>query len=124
MTISNVSYALKIHFGTRYCYPDSIGHPSTASNTEALRIRTMWNSDTNEQSFLRIPSLGLSTEESARAAELMAQVNTYAEEMLLKFITGAEPLENFDAYSEDVMEYGLEEALNIYQNAMDRYLSK
>ena len=124
MTISNVSYALKIHFGTRYCYPDSIGHPSTASNTEALRIRTMWNSDKNEQSFLRIPALTMSTDDSARAAELMAQVNTYAEEMLLKFITGAEPLENFDKYSKDVMEYGLEEALKLYQTAMDRYLGK
>ena len=54
----------------------------------------------------------------------MAQVNTYAEEMLLKFITGAEPLENFDKYSKDVMEYGLEEALKLYQAAMDRYLGK
>lgn len=124
MTISNVSFALKIHFGTRYCYPDTIGHPSTASNTEALRIRTMWKSDTNEQSFLRLPSLDLTSEESSRAAELMTQVETYAEEMLLKFITGAESLDNFDAYAKDVMEYGLEEALTIYQAAMDRYLGK
>ena len=62
LTISNVSYALKIHFGSRYCYPDTIGHPGTASNEEALRIRTMWKDDTNEQSCIgACPPISLTT---------------------------------------------------------------
>ena len=77
MTISNVSYALKIHFGSRYCYPDTIGHPGTASNEEALRIRTMWKDDTNEQSYLRLPPISLTTEESEERADIMIQVDTY-----------------------------------------------
>lgn len=124
MTISHVSYALKIHFGSRYCYPDAIGHPSVASNTEALRIRTMWKDDQNEQSFLRLPPVTMTTDESAEAAELMAQVNTYAKEMLLRFITGAESLDNYDAYVEEISAYGLNDAIAIYQTALDRYLSK
>ena len=90
MTISNVSYAIKIHFGSRYCYPDSIGHPGVASDPKALEVRTMWDDDENEQNYLRMYPITLTTEEAAERAEIMIQVDTYADEMLLKFITGAE----------------------------------
>ncbi len=124
MTISNVSYALKIHFGSRYCYPDSIGHPGTASNTEALRIRTMWAGDKNEQNFLQMPPVTLTTDESTRLSEIMTQVDTYANEMTLKFITGAESLDNFGAYIEQVNALGLPESTQIMQTALDKYLAK
>ncbi len=124
MTISNVSYALKIHFGTRYTYPDSIAHPGTASNTTALRIRTMHAGNGHEESFLRLPPISLTTDESADRSKLMAQVNTYLQEMKLRFITGVEPLENFDAYIEEINRLGMTEALEITQGALDRYLGK
>ncbi len=123
MTISNVSYALKIHFGSRYCYPDSIGHPGTASNTEALRIRTMWKDDVNEQNYLRFPPISLTTEESSARADALIEVNTYANEMMLKFISGAEPLSNFDNYVKTINKYGLDKALSITQAGLDRYLA-
>ena len=124
MTISNVSYALKIHFGTRYCYPDSIGHPGTASNQEALRIRTMWDGDENEQNFLRLVPITLTTDEANERAELMVQVDTYANEMMLKFITGAESLDNYDAYLQELSARGMDRAVEITQNALNRYLGK
>ena len=113
--------SLKAHFATRYTYPDAIAHPSVASNTEALRIRTMWASDTNEQNWLRLPPITLTAEEDVERAELIAQVDTYAKEMLIKFVTGAEPLDNFDAYIEAVEGYGLLEAIEITQGAVDRF---
>lgn len=124
MTISNVSYALKIHFGAKYCYPDSIGHPGTASNEEALRIRTMWKDDTNEQNFLQMPPVKLTAEESAERSELMAQVDTFAKEMMVKYITGAESLDNFDSYIDEVNDYGLTRATEITQAALDRFLGQ
>lgn len=124
MTISNVSYAIKIHFGSRYCYPDAIGHPGVASDPKALEIRTMWNGDKNEQNYLRLYPITLTTEEAAERADIMIQVDTYADEMLLKFITGAEPLDNFDSYIAEVNERGLSRATEITQGALDRYLAK
>ncbi len=124
MTISNVSYALKIHFGTRYVYPDSIGHPGTASNTVALKLRTMYAGDEHEKSFLQLPPISLTTDESADRAAIMAQVETYESEMMLRFITGVEPLENFDAYVAELDKLGLNEAIEITQIALDRYMGK
>ncbi|GHU73189.1 sugar ABC transporter substrate-binding protein [Clostridia bacterium] len=124
MTISNVSYAIKIHFGSRYCYPDAIAHPGVASNQESLKIRTMWQDDTNEQSYLRLPPITLTPEEATQRSELMTQVNTYTNEMLLKFVTGAESLDNFDSYITTVNSLGLTDAIAITQTALDRYLAK
>lgn len=124
MTISNVSYAVKIHFGSRYCYPDAIGHPGVASNQAALKVRTQWMGDANEQSFLQLPPISLTTDESTKRTEIMTQVNTYANEMMLKFITGAESLDHFDAYVKEVESLGLLDALAITQGALDRFLSE
>lgn len=124
MTISNVSYALKIHFGSRYCYPDSIGHPGTASNPDALAYRTRWKDDANEQSFLRMQPITLTTEEASERADIMIQVNTYAQEMMLKYITGAETLDTYDAYLAEIEARGLGRAIEITQAALERFMEK
>lgn len=123
MTISNVSYAIKIHFGSRYCYPDTIGHPGTASNQDALKNRMMWDGDENEQNYLRMLPISLTTEEANERADLMIQVTTYVNEMMLKYITGAESLDTFDQFIAETQIRGLDKALEITQTAVDRYLA-
>jgi putative aldouronate transport system substrate-binding protein len=54
----------------------------------------------------------------------MAEVNTYISEMKLRFITGAESLDNFEKYIKEINELGMIEALEITQAALNRYLSK
>ncbi|HHV59568.1 MAG TPA: hypothetical protein GXX49_04640 [Clostridiaceae bacterium] len=54
----------------------------------------------------------------------MTQVNTYSDEMVLRFIMGAEPLANFDAYVAQLKAYGIEEAIQITQNAYNRYIGQ
>jgi len=62
----------------------------------------------------------LTSEENAERADLMAQVDTYAKEMMIKFIMGAESLDNFDEYVKSVEEYGLARAIEITQGALNR----
>ena len=54
----------------------------------------------------------------------MIQVNTYANEMMLKFITGAESLDYYDTYLQELTARGLDRAVEITQTALDRYLAK
>ncbi len=121
MTYSNVSYVLRNGVGSHYRYTDAIAHPAVAGNAESYRIRTMWNGDQNEQSFLSLPPITLTTEEADRRNEIMVQVNTYCKEMKLRFITGAESLDDFDAYVDEVNRMGMPEAIAITQAAFDRY---
>ena len=71
-----------------------------------------------------LPSLYISTDVSDRDADIMTNVNTYREEMILKFITGEEPIENFDKYIAQLKAYGLDEAIHHRQEAYERYLAR
>ena len=121
MTHSNVSYAIKIHFGAKYCYPDDITSVAMLNDPTALNIRTMWKGLGTEDNYLQMAPIKLTSDEAAERADLMAQVDTYAKEMRIKFITGAESLDNFDAYVKSVEEYGLLDAIEITQGAHNRF---
>ena len=56
--------------------------------------------------------------------KLNADINSFVEEMNLKFITGAEPLSNYDKFLNDLNERGLPRLKEIMQNAYDRYLQR
>jgi len=116
-----VGYSLKIHFGAKYCYPDNLCATALLYNPEAYEYRTKWEHLETEQGWLNMPPVKLTSEESAKRAEIMAQVDTYANEMMIKFITGSEPIENFDAYVKAVEEYGLLDAIEITQGAVNRF---
>jgi putative aldouronate transport system substrate-binding protein len=71
-----------------------------------------------------LPILSMSPEEAARSGDILSGINTRVEEMGLKYMTGDESLDNFDAFVAELEEMGLNECLEIYQAAYDRYLSR
>lgn len=68
-----------------------------------------------------LPPLTLTAEEEEIYSNKMNDINTYKDEMILKFITGKEPIEKFDEYVEQIKKMGIDEMINIYQNALERY---
>ena len=73
-----------------------------------------------------LPPVSIASEDGAKAASIINKVNTYAEEMETKFITGAIELneKSFAEYQAQLRSFGLEEAVAIYQKAYDTYLAK
>lgn len=123
LTASNVSYIHKIHFGPKLGAPDTKAHPGVASNAEALAFRSKWSDDPNVDNIYRLPPVELTTEEREEVNEIIADVSPYVAEMMLKFIIGAEPLSNFDAYVEKLKEMNFPRAKEIYQAAYDRFMN-
>jgi putative aldouronate transport system substrate-binding protein len=69
----------------------------------------------------KLPSITPTPDESQESARIMAEVNTYADEMLVKFILGTEPLSNFDAYVNTIKRMGIDRAIEIQNAALTRY---
>lgn len=69
------------------------------------------------------PLLYLTTEESDKVRNIETDLQTYVDQMEAKFITGVEPIENWDKYIKTVESMGLEEYVAIYQGAYDRWAS-
>ncbi|SFA77519.1 putative aldouronate transport system substrate-binding protein [Cohnella sp. OV330] len=69
------------------------------------------------------PTLFLTSEEQTQVNSLTSDLNTYVNQMEAKFITGAEPLSNWDKYVDTLKKMGAEKMAKIYQGAYDRWAS-
>lgn len=78
---------------------------------------------TNMQEHV-VPYLYVKEEETGELANLNNSIDTYADEMIIKFIMGTEPLENYDAVIGQLKARGIERVLEMKQAAYTRYLSK
>ena len=69
------------------------------------------------------PLLYLTNEESEKVRDVATDLKTYVEQMEAKFITGVEPIENWDKYVKTIEGMGVEEYVAVYQGAYDRWAS-
>ncbi len=69
----------------------------------------------------RWPATTPNSAEQSATASAITQIQTYCGEMYYKFIMGEEPLENFDAYLEQLNALGLQDVLAIKTAQLQRY---
>jgi len=83
---------------------------------------TVWASASFELGYPG--SISLNAEQSAKVNAGDSQLDTYIAEMKWKFITGQEPLSNFDTYVSNLERMGLSDRIAVYQEAYDAYMAK
>jgi len=69
-----------------------------------------------------MPTLYMTIEEQTRFSAIMADLETYRQEMTNKFIMGVEALDKFEDYIKTLESMGIKEAIQIQQEAYNRYL--
>lgn len=78
-----------------------------------------WSSTNMEEHIL--PNITLLPKDTNSMSKKISAVNTYKDEMLVKFITGRESLDNYDAFVEGLKTRGVEEYLKLMNEAYERY---
>lgn len=70
-------------------------------------------------------AISLTADESDSIITNITDITTYSQEQLLKFMVGDTPLndETWNAYVEQIYAYGLQDAIDVYQNAYDEYVA-
>lgn len=86
---------------------------------EALNV---W-SDCNHDKHL-MPQVTLTEEESNEYSKLYTAIETYVSEMMVKFITGEEPIENYQKYLDTLQSMNIDRAVEIQQAALDRFKTR
>lgn len=108
----------------------SMGSSSDSYYQDPLvRTTRMWNYPTqkdasmkwNEGTPIMLSPLTYSDEEANEISAIISEVNTYRDEMFMKFVLGTESLDNFDAYLVQLKNMGVERAIEIRQAALDRF---
>lgn len=118
------SYIYKVHFAPKFVEFDTVCHANLLKSPGSLASRFWWADDPNVDSIHQLPPFQLSADAQQRRAEIMTDVSTYCNEMVLKFIIGTEPLDNFDKYVETAISMGADEAIALTQEAYDIYMTK
>ena len=91
------------------------------SQKDALKL---WSTYAENAKQYQLPNLEYSVEAGEERANLHLEINSYAEEMIMRFIMGDEPLENFEKYQATLKKMGIEKLLKIQQDAYDQYSKK
>lgn len=66
-------------------------------------------------------ALSYTEDESNTVSKYMTDIQTFVDEMRLKFIVGSEPLDNFDKFVEQVRNMHIDELTAIHQASLERY---
>ena len=73
------------------------------------------------------PFIYSNTDESSLMSQYMVDIQTYAEEMMVSFISGVTPLDQFDSYISTLQSMNMDEVLKVkteqygrYQKALDQ----
>jgi putative aldouronate transport system substrate-binding protein len=69
----------------------------------------------------QLPPITPTPEESSEMAKIMTDVNTLVDEMTLKIILGAEPLDSYEKYVEKLKSVKLDRAIEIQKAALERF---
>ncbi len=80
-----------------------------------------WTMDVKESQKRDMPTISTTTEENAEYARIMNEVTKYRDQMIVKFINGIEPIENFDKYVSTMKQLGVDRAMEIQTAALKRY---
>lgn len=88
---------------------------------QQLALQNWMYTDVSEH-FL--PPYSLTIDQSNEIATVKENISTYKAEMVAKFIMGVEPLENFDAFRENLKTRGIDKLIQYNQEAYDRYQTR
>lgn len=93
-------------------------------NTPATRQLTKsWTKGwlESEEQNLAVPAIYLTPEEARVDIKRIQDIKTLVNEKLDKFITGAEPMENWDKFVAQLKQMGIEESVKVRQVALERW---
>ena len=102
----------------------SFGFADDAEGISAQTAAT-WQLYNDYCANYKLPQLTPTEDESAALADITASLNTFMKESIVAMIMGLEDVDTFyDTFVEECKNMGAEEALEIYNAAYQRYLSR
>lgn len=84
----------------------------------------IWPEATTENCIPSTSAMGMTVDENAEYAQIMADVNTLIEERTAQFITGSVSMDEFDTFVESLHSLNIERAIELVQTVYDRFMEK
>lgn len=124
VALGDAQTMFKIHLFAKLAEPDVVCNPNIVVDEKGLELRMLYSDDETIDNSRVLPGFQMSSETSVARNEIMVDINTYIDEMTLKFITGDTPLTDFDEYLDQLKDMGLEEAIAITEEQFQKFMLK
>ncbi|MDR3193482.1 MAG: extracellular solute-binding protein [Treponema sp.] len=122
--LADVQFVLKMHQCAKLSEPDVLCNPNVVYDSFALEIRNRYSDDATIDDFQVLPPFQLGLEDSQARAAIMRDINTYINEMTLKFITNVTPLSEFENYLAQIKAMNIDEAIDITAKGYEQFMTK
>ncbi len=90
----------------------------------AIEAMDIWENSSTGEAPLPEPYLTMPAAEGEEFSAIMADINNYAAESVVAFITGDMDLNQWDSYVEQINSMKIDRALSLKQASYDRYLNR
>lgn len=87
-----------------------------------LESVNLWKTDNAVCKLM--PNVTLNADETSEYSSIMSEIQTYVDEMKLKYMLGSESLDSFDNFASTLHSMGIDRAIEIRQAAYDRFLQR
>ena len=110
---------------TTYVYIGKLGVYDNARDfamysDQVSSLHETW--DTNKDNAYKIPQgTTMTADESSDYNSKFSDINTLVQESLVKFIVGDKPLDEIDAFVEELHKMGIDDCIGYWQAALDRF---
>lgn len=104
-------------------FPCIVENDRSIGDEEQIAAGKIYDSQ-NDNAYAISSSLTLTDEESEVYNSIMPNVIDYVEEMQTKFIMGIESFDRYDAFVANIHDMKVEDAMAVYQTALERYNSR
>ena len=84
-----------------------------------LNAMDVWNANNDGAYYL--PGITMTYEESSEYAQIMGDIETLVNETIIQYIMGLKPLSEYESFVEQIKSMDIARAMEIQQNALDRY---
>lgn len=87
-----------------------------------LEAQKIWSSNIDDAYVL--PEITMTEDENNELSSIYSDLSTMVSEKLIKFIIGDEPMDNWPSFVADMEDMNAQRCVEIYQDALDRYLAR
>ncbi len=113
-----MTYMLDQGFGLLYAYREGCLY---GYDSDIVKTPLVWLGDNYDGAYYLSSKLSMTPEESEAYSSKYLDIETYVSEHVAAYVTGAESLDNYDAFVSNIYSMGIEDVLAIKQAALDRY---
>lgn len=84
----------------------------------------LWDGISDYALETTLPQVTPTMEEAEELSVIISSVNSYVDEMFLRFVLGTESMDNYDAFLSQLRGMNIDRAVEIYQAALERYKNR